>query len=114
MTDRHTATIENLTGRRVAVIGTGYVGLTTGVCLAYLGHDVSCVDADPEKIATLEAGKTPIYEPHLTELLAESRSRLTFTTKYEDAVPGADDLLHGRFLILRVVKRNVGAIEVLR
>ena len=75
---------------KVTIIGTGYVGLTTGVCLSYLGHTVTCLDADPGKIATLEAGRAPIYEPHLEEFLAAARPNLTFTTSYADAVPGAE------------------------
>lgn len=74
----------------VTIIGTGYVGLTTGVCLAYLGHRVTCLDTDPQKVATLEAGQTPIYEPHLTDLLAEARPNLKFTTRYEESIPGAE------------------------
>ena len=49
----------------VSIIGTGYVGLTTGACLAYLGHKVICVDADERKVKSLQAGKIPFYEPHL-------------------------------------------------
>lgn len=75
---------------QVTIIGTGYVGLTTGVCLGYMGHKVTCLDADASKIATLEAGKAPIYEPHLEELLAAARPNLTFSTSYEEAVPGAE------------------------
>ncbi len=60
---------------RVTVIGTGYVGLVTGACLAYLGHRVTCVDSDPDKVATLSAGRVPIFEPHLEELLALARKR---------------------------------------
>ena len=63
---------------RVSIIGTGYVGLTTGVCLGYLGHKVTCIDSDERKIGMLRAGKTPIYEPFLTELMAEARSNLAF------------------------------------
>lgn len=74
---------------QVSIIGTGYVGLTTGICLSYVGHEVTCLDTDPAKIAKLEAGKCPIYEPCLEELLAESRPRLRFTTSYADAIPGA-------------------------
>src|ERR1043166_2835213 len=68
---------------RVTVIGTGYVGTVTGACLAYLGHRVSCVDTDSEKIAKLQRGETPIYEPHLTELLAEAATGdgIEFTTE---------------------------------
>ena len=57
--------------RRIAVIGTGYVGLTTGACLASLGHHVVCADIDEAKIARLNAGKIDILEPGLPELVAE-------------------------------------------
>ncbi len=67
---------------RVSIIGTGYVGLTTGVCLGYLGHKVTCIDSDERKIGLLRAGKTPIYEPFLTELMAEAQSNLAFCGDY--------------------------------
>src|SRR6266516_5652661 len=54
---------------RVTVIGTGYVGTVTGACLAYLGHRVTCVDTDAHKIAVLQKGGMPLYEPHLQDLL---------------------------------------------
>lgn len=57
---------------RIAMIGTGYVGLVSGVCFSDFGHDVVCVDRDPAKIAQLEAGHIPIYEPGLEELLARN------------------------------------------
>lgn len=75
---------------RVAIIGTGYVGLTTGVCLAFIGHDVSCLDTDTSKIDALKAGKIPIFEPSLTELIEDANSNLRFTDDYSDAIPGAD------------------------
>jgi UDPglucose 6-dehydrogenase len=75
---------------KVCVVGTGYVGLTTGVCLAFLGHDVTCVDRDAAKVELLRAGGSPIYEPHMDELLAEAADRLRFTTDYAEGVPGAD------------------------
>ncbi len=75
---------------RVAIIGTGYVGLTTGVCLAFIGHDVWCLDADASKIEALQAGHIPIYEPNLVDLLEEAGPRITFTTSYAKAIPGAD------------------------
>jgi len=75
---------------RVAILGTGYVGLTSGVCFAWLGHDVVCLDTNEEKIRSLIAGEIPIYEPGLAELLAESRLRMKFTTDYREAVPQAD------------------------
>ena len=49
----------------VSIIGTGYVGLTTGACLAFLGHKVTCIDADERKVKALQAGKIPFYEPYL-------------------------------------------------
>src|SRR5947199_4278380 len=75
---------------RVAIIGTGYVGLTTGVCLAFIGHDVSCVDTDKSKVDALRAGKVPIFEPSLAELIQEAGSNLHFTTSYAEAIPDAD------------------------
>ncbi|MFZ0592600.1 MAG: UDP-glucose/GDP-mannose dehydrogenase family protein [Bryobacteraceae bacterium] len=73
----------------VAIIGTGYVGLTTGVCLAYIGHSVTCLDTDAEKIEALKAGRVPIYEPHLDTFILESSERLRFTTSYAEAIPWA-------------------------
>ena len=54
---------------RIAMIGTGYVGLVSGVCLSDFGHDVVCVDKNADKIARLEAGEVPIYEPELEPVL---------------------------------------------
>ncbi|MDF1747695.1 MAG: UDP-glucose/GDP-mannose dehydrogenase family protein [Alphaproteobacteria bacterium] len=77
---------------RIAVIGTGYVGLVSGACFADLGHTVVCVDIDPEKICKLEAGIIPIYEPGLDEMVARTvaAGTLSFTTEISEAVPGAD------------------------
>lgn len=75
---------------KIAILGTGYVGLTTGVCLAYLGHQVVCIDPVQSKIDALRAGRIPIYEPGLAELMAECASRLTFSTEIADGVPGAE------------------------
>src|SRR4051794_20206848 len=75
---------------KVCVVGTGYVGLTTSVSLAFLGHDTTCIDLDKQKIDTLRAGHCPIYEPHLQALLEHALSHLTFTTDYAIGVPDAD------------------------
>src|ERR1700728_2420415 len=75
---------------RVAIIGTGYVGLTTGVCLAFTGHSVACLDTDEAKIEALKLGDVPIYEPNMRELLEESQRNLSFTANYAEAIPGAD------------------------
>jgi UDPglucose 6-dehydrogenase len=73
----------------VTILGTGYVGLTTGACLAYLGHQVHCVDADPKKIEALERGEMPFFEPHLADLVADARLNLCFTMDYARAIPEA-------------------------
>ncbi len=77
---------------KIAMIGTGYVGLVSGVCFSDFGHEVICVDKDPKKIEMLEAGKVPIYEPGLDEVMARNvaAGRLGFTTDLKAAVAGAD------------------------
>lgn len=77
---------------KIAMIGTGYVGLVSGVCFSDFGHDVICVDKDPKKIAQLEKGIAPIYEPGLEELMAKNvgAGRLSFTLDLAKAVDGAD------------------------
>ena len=77
---------------KVAVIGAGYVGLTTGACLADLGNTVTVVDVNQEKIAQLKRHHVPFYEPGLLELVERNAraGRLAFTTSYADAVPGAE------------------------
>ena len=75
---------------KVAVVGTGYVGMGTAVMLAYLGHSVVGVDVDQSKIDMLTRGKLPIYEPGLEELLNLSQDRLRWTSDYASAIPDAD------------------------
>ncbi|TCN49213.1 UDPglucose 6-dehydrogenase [Rhodococcus sp. SMB37] len=77
---------------RCAVFGTGYLGATHAACMAELGHDVLGVDVDAGKIAKLEAGEVPFYEPGLAEILRRNlgAGRLAFTTSYEDAAAFAD------------------------
>ena len=77
---------------KIAMIGTGYVGLVSGVCFSDFGHDVVCVDKMPEKIAMLERGEVPIYEPGLEAVLSRNvaAGRLHFTTDLASAVDGAD------------------------
>lgn len=77
---------------RVAVIGAGYVGLTTAACLADLGNDVIVVDINAAKVEQLKRHHVPFYEPGLSELVERncSAGRLTFTTAYDEAVPGAE------------------------
>jgi UDPglucose 6-dehydrogenase len=75
---------------RIAVIGTGYVGLVAGTCFAESGNNVVCLDIDQDKIDRLRRGEVPIYEPGLEELLERNvhDGRLTFTTSYAEAIPG--------------------------
>ncbi len=77
---------------RVAMIGTGYVGLVSGACFSNFGHHVVCVDKDESKIARLNRGEIPIYEPGLDALVADNvkAGRLSFTTDLKSAVPDAE------------------------
>jgi len=77
---------------KIAMIGTGYVGLVSGVCFSEFGHEVICVDKDPAKIAMLNAGKVPIYEPCLQDLMARNvqAGRLSFTCNLATEVAAAD------------------------
>lgn len=80
---------------KIAVAGTGYVGLVTGVCLASKGHKVTCVDVDEEKIRMMQKGISPIYEEGLEELMHESMDNLTFTTDYASAYKDANVIFIG-------------------
>ncbi len=77
---------------KIAMIGTGYVGLVSGVCFSDFGHEVVCVDKDPAKIERLERGEVPIYEPGLDRLMAKNveAGRLSFTRDLARAVEGAE------------------------
>jgi UDPglucose 6-dehydrogenase len=77
---------------KITIIGTGYVGLVSGVCFSDFGHDVVCVDKDPRKIEKLNRGEVPIFEPGLDALMARNveAGRLSFTTDLAPAVDGAD------------------------
>lgn len=77
---------------RIAIIGTGYVGLVTGACLAEFGHVVTCIDKDESKIARLGQGRIPIYEPGLDSLVKKNvqAERLIFATEYSPGIPAAE------------------------
>src|SRR6201991_743816 len=76
----------------ITMIGSGYVGLVSGACFADFGHDVICVDKDISKIEALRAGRMPIYEPGLDQIVADTTQsgRLTFSTDVRESVAGAD------------------------
>ena len=81
---------------KITVIGTGYVGLVTGTCLARTGNQVLCVDIDKDKVTRMQQGEVPIYEPHLNSLFERNikAGRLHFTTSLEEG------LAHGQFIFL--------------
>jgi UDPglucose 6-dehydrogenase len=83
---------------RVCVIGTGYVGLVTGVCLAHIGHDVLCIDVNEEKVKLMQSGQSPIFEPGLSELMQSSMAagHLQFSTNLKQGVE------HGEILFIAV------------
>lgn len=80
---------------KIAIAGTGYVGLVTGVCLAEHGHSITCVDIDQKKIAFMKAGSSPIYEPGLEELMVKNNNQLNFTSDYKAAYEDADVIFIG-------------------
>ncbi len=95
---------------KVAVIGTGYVGLVTGACLAELGHRVTCMDSDTGKISVLRAGGMPIYEEGLAEMVARNvaEGRLTFTDRLEEALGGTEFV----FLAVGTPSRSDGSADL--
>lgn len=114
--------VDNRQIMRVTVTGTGYVGTVTGACLAYLGHRVTCVDTDAHKIAVLQQGGMPLYEPHLQELVAMVRKSgaLDFTTEIEAAVAESEVIFiavgtpprpsgEANLSFLEAVARSIGA-----
>jgi UDPglucose 6-dehydrogenase len=83
---------------RVCVIGTGYVGLVTGVCLAHMGHDVVCIDNNQAKVELMRSGQSPIHEPGLPEIMqsAIAANNVSFST---DLAAGVE---HGEILFIAV------------
>ena len=95
---------------KIGVIGTGYVGLTSGTCLAELGNDVICVDIDKEKIDKLNNGKIPIYEPGLKELVERNtkENRLKFTTDIKEAIKSSEII----FICVGTPPKNNGEADL--
>lgn len=80
---------------KIAIAGTGYVGLVTAVCLAHHGHEVTCVDVDENKIKLMQSGKSPIYERDLEELMQQNAERLIYTADYQSAYKDAEVIFIG-------------------
>lgn len=80
---------------KIAVAGTGYVGLVAGVAFSEIGHHVTCVDVNEEKVKKMSEGDCPIYEPHLQELMIKNSNRLNYTTDYKTAYKNADVIFIG-------------------
>ena len=104
---------------RVAVVGCGYVGLSTGTTLAYLGHSVTCLDTNEVKVAGFKGGRLPLYEPGLAEFLTLVGHRLRFVSDYREAIPEAEVIviavgtpaLPGGAADLRQFRGAVGAVR---
>ena len=84
--------MKSSTKEKIAIIGSGYVGLVSGACFAEIGHQVICVDNNKDKVATLRQGKVPIYEPGLSRLILKNvkRKRLTFSDSMEEGVKNSN------------------------
>jgi len=93
---------------RISIAGTGYVGLVTAVCLAEVGHLVTCIDKDEEKIRLLEEGIPPIYEPGLNELLLKNRYLLRFTTNAREAYEDMDVI----FICVGTPEKKDGSVNL--
>ena len=100
---------------KIAIVGSGYVGLVASACFAELGHDVICVDNDPEKLAALVRGETPIHEQYLPELLGRHRGqRLKFSASLPDAVRAGEvdeQLLDAAVKRVLLLKLRLGLFE---
>ena len=105
---------ERMFVRRIAVIGSGYVGLTTGACLASLGHRVVCADVDEAKVARLSGGEVPILEPGLPELVGEglAAGRLRFVVGAAAAVGNGADAAEVVFLCVQTPMGSGGAADL--
>ncbi len=95
---------------RIAIVGTGYVGLVTGACFADLGHDVTCIDISSERVGKLREGQIPIHEPGLDEVVARGldNGRLRFTTDHGEAMQGASVA----FICVQTPPRDDGSADL--
>ena len=91
---------------RICVVGTGYVGLVTGACFAEVGNDVCCVDVDERKIAMLQEGRIPIYEPGLEEIVTRTRGRNLFFSSDVEGQIRENDII---FVCVNTPTKTFGA-----
>ena len=94
--------------RKIAIIGTGYVGLTAGICLAYLGHKVICLDNDKSKIKKLRKGIIPIFEPELAQILKKHRNNIEFSSDLKQAVKRSEVI----FITVGTPPKKDGSIDM--
>ena len=94
---------------RVAIIGTGYVGLVTGVCFASLGHKITCVDVIEEKVKTINSGKSPIFEPKLEEMLQKSLENGNFKATLDFSEISSSELI---FICVGTPSDEDGSIDL--
>lgn len=101
---------ERLIEMKIAVLGTGYVGLSTGVCLAEIGHHVTCIDIDEKKMNLLRHGISPIYEPGIEDILVSniSSGRLTFTLSHQEGLEDAEVVI----IAVGTPQRDDGAADL--
>ena len=93
---------------KIVVAGTGYVGLVTAVCLSEIGHTVTCVDVDENKIKMLNEGKSPIFEPDLEELMFKNKEKLTYTLDSKNAYKNADVI----FIVVGTPEKKDGSANL--
>lgn len=94
---------------KVSILGTGYVGLVTGVCLAELGHDVVCIDVVPEKVAAIRSGRSPIFEPKLDDLLEKHLRKGNFRATLDIGEAAGTDLT---FIAVGTPSRDDGSLDL--
>jgi UDPglucose 6-dehydrogenase len=94
---------------KVAVVGTGYVGLVAGACFADVGIDVTCVDIDEQKLAALQRGDVPFFEPHLSDLIQRNHpDRLSFSSDLAASIENADAVFVALRFIADLAYRGIG------
>lgn len=92
----------------IVVVGMGYVGLTTALCLAEIEHNVKCIDIDEKKIEMLKNGKVPIYEPNLEKLMLKNKDKITYTTNVKKTYKDSDVI----FIAVETPSQKDGSVNI--